>query len=92
MSIKQSIKTWYQLEKSLGMGRSHYVIGAALLAFFLFWCVAFASTLVDAYREKKEVEKYSYNCALNKGVAMRDLEGKLRCVPTFSAQGAKHNG
>lgn len=40
----------------------------------------------DRYKEMKVVEQYSYNCALNKGVAMRDLEGKLRCVPTFSAK------
>jgi len=36
--------------------------------------------------DSPEAKKYAQDCALNKGIAVRDLEGKMRCVPTFSAK------
>jgi hypothetical protein len=40
----------------------------------------------DCKKQSESVTDYSHNCALNKGIAVRDLEGKMRCVPTFSAK------
>ena len=38
----------------------------------------------DSSRESK-AEAFTRNCTLNKGIAVRDLDNKMRCVPTFSA-------
>ena len=41
----------------------------------------------DEYVQSKEKSIFSYNCSLNKGIAVRDLDNKMRCVPMFSAKG-----
>jgi len=61
-----------------------------LVAICAFPLVLTGIHISDAYKEQARVNIFSENCTLNKGVAMRDLDGKLRCVPTFSAARGRH--
>lgn len=47
--------------------------------------VATAIPVWESHTRAKEEEAFSYFCTRNKGVAVRDLNDKMRCVPTFSA-------
>jgi DNA mismatch repair protein MutH len=46
---------------------------------------AIAVPVWESHTRAKEERVFSYFCAGNKGVAVRDLEDKMRCVPMFSA-------
>lgn len=41
--------------------------------------------LVRDSSTKSKAQLFTRNCTLNKGIAVRDLDNKMRCVPTFSA-------
>lgn len=60
----------------------HQIFGLTMLIPILIIGVVLA---VRDYSKESKSEAFTRNCTLNKGIAVRDLDNKMRCVPTFSA-------
>lgn len=51
-------------------------------------CIVLSALLGHEYRKSEPNDKtrsFAENCDENKGIAVRDVHGKLRCVPMFAA-------
>lgn len=56
-----------------------------LAVLFSAWVIGFANHFMSAKSDQRRSNNFSIQCAENKGIPVRDLEGKMRCVPMFSA-------
>lgn len=55
-----------------------------VMALIAIGCVA--AVFYEDHQKRKAERWFTQQCAGNKGIAVRDLDEKMRCVPTFSAR------
>lgn len=63
--------------------------GGSFIFFTMILPVIIITAILAArdYSKETKAEAFTRNCTINKGIAVRDLDNKMRCVPMFSAKG-----